>query len=152
MPSRPRANASRPKHTSASQRAKRLSDVIQRELSMHFFQAHLQQGNLGPTITAVDVASDLGLATIWVTQLEGDAQELENRLNEQAAYWRKLIAPALSNIHSLPKVRFRYDKSLEKNLRIQSLISEAMSRSASSSDHLEEEHSAPLSDTLPSHE
>lgn len=116
--------------SAASQRARRLADLIQRELSMLLFRAYSNHSEPGPTITSVDVSSDLSVATIWVTQMDTDAKALEKTLNEGSSHWRKLLAPALSSLHKMPQIRFRYDESLEKSLHIHQLISQAMSRTS----------------------
>jgi len=116
----------------ASQRAKRLSDLIQRELSMIFFQAYSNLREPGPTITNVEVANDLSMATIWVTQLDSDATKLEQTLNSKIGQWKKALAPALASLHKMPNLRFKYDLSIEHGLHINSLIAAAMAKTQAS--------------------
>ncbi len=116
----------------ASQRARRLSDLIQRELSMILFQAYSNLREPGPTITNVEVANDLSMATIWVTQLDCAPQALEQTLNSKIGQWRKALAPALASLHKMPNLRFKYDLSLERSFHINSLIATAMAQTQAS--------------------
>jgi ribosome-binding factor A len=120
------------RHSVASQRAKRLAELIQRELSMILFHAHSDLRTPGPTITEVEVTRDLGFATVWITQFDADGKLIEQQLNNRIGEWRKALAPALATIHKMPKLHFKYDSRIEDAARIQQAITNAIAQTTQS--------------------
>jgi ribosome-binding factor A len=79
------------------------------------------------TITAVDVSSDLSQAKIFVTVLnpaEGITATLEG-LNSCAAFLRSQLSH-LMRVRTVPALRFAYDESVERGMRLTRLIESAV--------------------------
>ncbi len=118
-----------------------LSVLVQREFPMN------QYGMI--TLTNVDVSSDLGSATIYVTVLGGNAgisdsdesslsstTEAKNKLvaelNEKKGLFRQEISHMLTS-RGVPTLRFKYDESIERAQRLTDIIN-SVSHTDSQSD------------------
>ncbi|MHC1697846.1 MAG: ribosome-binding factor A [Geobacteraceae bacterium] len=79
------------------------------------------------TITAVKVAEDLHLATIYFTVIGNDAEKkaTEQGLNSARGYIRKEMAKTL-RMRYVPDIIFRYDESVDYGRRIDSLLNEVL--------------------------
>jgi len=79
------------------------------------------------TITAVKVADDLHLATVYFTVIGNDAEKkaTEQGLNSARGFIRKEMAKTL-RMRYVPEVAFKYDESVEYGRRIDSLLNEVL--------------------------
>lgn len=79
------------------------------------------------TITAVKVADDLHLATIYFTVIGNDAEKkaTEQGLNSARGFIRKEMAKTL-RMRYVPDVAFKYDDSVDYGRRIDSLLNEVL--------------------------
>ena len=79
------------------------------------------------TITAVDVTSDLSLAKVFVTVLnpaEGIDATLAG-LNSCSAFLRSQLSHIMP-VRMVPALRFTYDESVERGMRLAQLIESAV--------------------------
>ena len=78
------------------------------------------------TITAVEVSSDLSIAKVFVTVLGSpDPEGTLDALNRASAFLRSELAPRL-RVRTVPSLRFVYDTSVERGVRLTRLIEEAV--------------------------
>lgn len=107
------------------QRTQRIGDQIQRTLSSMLnnktktgdprFQ-HL-------SITGIDLSPDLKNATIFVSQLEDDREQVLLALNKAAGFLRYSLAKELALRHT-PKLTFIYDNTLKYGSELTQLINQ----------------------------
>jgi len=99
-----------------------LSVLVQREFPLN------QYGMI--TLTNVDVSSDLGSATIYITVLNGDTSDVDiensrerlvEELNEKKGFFRQEISRMLTS-RGVPTLRFKYDESVERAQRLTDII------------------------------
>jgi ribosome-binding factor A len=107
----------------SSQRARRVAEQIQQEISSLLLKG-LRDPRVGfATITHVDVNRDLSLAKIYFTVI-GDETVRKNTaqgLKSSVPYLRREIASRLQLRHA-PDLTFIFDASLEYGQRIESII------------------------------
>ena len=101
----------------------RVADQIQRDV------AELIRGLKDPrvgmvTINAVEVTPDYAHATVLFSVLIGDAPECETALNEAAGFIRNGLFKRLQ-IHTVPTLHFKYDRTTERALELSVLIAKA---------------------------
>ena len=106
----------------------RVADQIQRDL------AELIRGLKDPrigmvTVNAVEVTPDYAHATILFSLLIGDAVECETALNEAAGFIRNGLFKKLQ-IHTVPTLHFRFDRTTERAAELNALIAKANSTRA----------------------
>lgn len=109
-------------------RGRRIADQIQRELS-EIIRMELKDPRVGLiTITDVEVTQDNAHAKVFVTALgEPVQQEAAIRaLNHAAGFLRSALAKVLK-LRTVPQLRFDYDVSVERGVRLSKLIDEAVS-------------------------
>jgi ribosome-binding factor A len=109
---------------------KELSVLVQREFPLN------QYGMI--TLTNVDVSSDLGSATIYITVLNSNSSESDTdesslsasiqakenlvaELNEKKGLFRQEISHMLTS-RGVPSLRFKYDESIERAQRLTDII------------------------------
>lgn len=113
---------------SAGQRAKRIGDQIQKELSD--ILKTLRDPRIPMlTVMAVDVSRDLSLAKVYVSALsidQVDRAEIEKGLSKAAGFIRTELGTRLS-VYNTPKLQFIYDTSVEKGIALTQLIDQAVS-------------------------
>jgi ribosome-binding factor A len=79
----------------------------------------------GVTLTGVEVAADLAVAKVYYSIL-GDAERrrvAERGLQNVAGFLRREVGRRLA-LRTAPELRFRFDASLERGQRIESLLRE----------------------------
>ena len=106
----------------SSPRIGRINDVLQRDLAK-LIREKCKDPRLGMvTISAVDVAPNIAHAKVYVTVLE-DAKIAESLtvLNNAAGFLRTELA-SLTLLRIVPRLRFIYDDSMLKSMRLSSLI------------------------------
>lgn len=109
-------------------RGRRIADQIQRELS-EIIRLELKDPRVGMiTITDVEVSQDNAHAKIFFTALgEPVQQEAAGRaLNHAAGFLRSELAQRLK-LRTVPQLRFDYDVSVERGMRLSELIDQAVS-------------------------
>jgi ribosome-binding factor A len=110
-----------------SQRAQRVADQMQRELSQ-LLREEVKDPRVGPiTITSVEVSADLSHAKVFFTHLAGreQADAAVQALQRTAGFLRTELSHRLG-LYSVPQIHFAYDDSIEAGLRLSQLIDEAV--------------------------
>lgn len=111
----------------ASKRLARLNEQLKRELA-ELIQTELRDPRVGlVSVTAVQIASDLGSARVFVRVLGDEAERAESLegLLAAAPYLRKLLGQILE-IRRIPELRFQEDRTLEQARRIEDILSEVL--------------------------
>jgi ribosome-binding factor A len=110
-----------------SQRAIRVGDQIQKELS-DLLRNEVKDPRVGAvTITHVEASPDLSHATVHFTHLAGreHADETLKALGRTAGFLRTALSHRL-DLYSVPQLHFAYDDSIEAGMRLSQLIDEAV--------------------------
>ena len=101
----------------------RIADQIQRDVSDLIRE--LKDPRIGMvTIHAVDVSADYAHANIFFSVLIGDAQQCEEALNEAAGFIRNGLFKRLQ-IHTVPTLHFKFDRTTERAAELTALIASA---------------------------
>ncbi|MBE0470285.1 MAG: 30S ribosome-binding factor RbfA [Methyloprofundus sp.] len=107
-------------------RSSRVSSQMQKELAII-----LQQGIKDPrigfiTVNEVELSKDLTSAKVYITALGADEQGQKDNvklLNEAAPYIRSEVGKRM-RLRSVPYIKFHYDTSFEKGMRVSELLSQ----------------------------
>ncbi len=107
-------------------RASRLAGQIQRELA-EIIRTQLKDPRVGMvTITDIELSADQSHAKIFFTCLQsGEAEVTRQALVRSAGFLRTRLAQALFT-RTVPELHFAYDESVERGMRLSSLIDEAV--------------------------
>ena len=108
-------------------RGRRIADQIQRELS-EIIRMELKDPRVGLiTITDVEVTQDNEHAKVFFTALGEPVQQeaAERALNHAAGFLRSSLAKVMK-LRTVPQLRFNYDISVERGVRLSNLIDEAI--------------------------
>jgi len=108
-------------------RSRRIAEQIQRELS-DIIRLELNDPRVGMiTITDVEVSPDHSHAKVFFTMLDNDAkiQETRGALRHAAGFLRSRLAHSLK-LRITPELRFEYDVSVERGVRLSRLIDAAV--------------------------
>ena len=106
----------------------RVADQIQRDVAELI--RDLKDPRIGMlTINSVEVTADYAHATILFSLLIGDAQDCEIALNEAAGFIRNGLFKRLQ-IHTVPTLHFKFDRTTERALELSELIAKANSTRA----------------------
>lgn len=101
----------------------RVADQIQRDVAALIRE--LKDPRIGMiTINSVEVTADYAHATILFSLLSGDAQECQAALNEAAGFIRNGLFKRLQ-IHTVPTLHFRFDRTTERAAELNALIVQA---------------------------
>ena len=76
------------------------------------------------TINAVDVTPDYAHANVLFSVLVGDPAECEEALNEAAGFVRNVLFKRLQ-IHTVPTLHFKFDRTTERASELNALIAKA---------------------------
>ncbi len=109
----------------ASKRVARLNEQLKRELSQ-LIRTQVRDPRVGVvTVTAVEMASDLGSARVFVRVIgdQAEFQETLAGLDAAAPFLRGLLGRLL-HIRRIPELRFREDRSMKHARRIEQLLSD----------------------------
>lgn len=109
-------------------RGRRIADQIQRELS-DIIRLEIKDPRVGMvTITDVEVSQDNAHAKVFFTALGEPVQQeaAERALNHAAGFLRSALAQRLK-LRTVPQLRFDYDASVERGMRLSKLIDQAVS-------------------------
>ncbi len=103
-------------------RKKRVECLIQQEVADII--ENMKDPRLGMiTVSSVELTKDLRIATIFLTVLQEELRKQSLEILENA---KKFIRHELGNriiIKYLPEIRFRYDETLDRMAKIDSLLS-----------------------------
>lgn len=108
-------------------RTARLNEQLKRELA-GLIRAEVRDPRVGHvTITDVEVAPDLGSASVFVRMLGDEAERVATLAGLAAAapFLRSLLGRIL-RIRRVPELRFQEDRSLEHARRIEEVLSEVI--------------------------
>ena len=109
-------------------RSFRIADQIQRDVAELI--RDLKDPRIGMlTINAVDITPDYAHATVRFSLLVGDPQECELALNEAAGFIRNGLFKRLQ-IHTVPTLHFKFDRTTERAAELNALIAQANSTRA----------------------
>jgi ribosome-binding factor A len=114
---------SKGKGTVPSQRAQRVGELIQKEVSALLLRG-LKDPRIGfVTITGVEVTPDLHLARVYYTVIGDQAARRESAagLKSSTPYIRQQLGRQLQ-MKYIPDLIFEYDSSIEYGNRIESLL------------------------------
>ena len=112
-------------------RSRRIAEQVQRELS-DVIRLELKDPRVGMiTITDVEVTPDHGLARVYFTLLgdESKIDETTRGLQHAAGFLRSQLAMRFE-MRSVPQLHFVYDASVERGVRLSSLIDAAVADDA----------------------
>ncbi|WP_300616851.1 30S ribosome-binding factor RbfA [Dokdonella sp.] len=103
-------------------RSDRVSAELRRELAVLVHAAVRDHALPSVSVSDVEVTKDLDVATVYVTALIGDqGKEATAALNELAKEFRRELSRTMK-LRRVPELRFRYDDSVDKGERIESLL------------------------------
>ena len=106
-----------------SRRQNRIAELIHTEVSK-LLQFKIRDPRIGfVTVTSVEVTPDLKVATIYVSFLSGDPNEILAGLNSATPYFRRELAQRVK-LQYMPVLRFRLDLSLAYAQEIEALLSQ----------------------------
>ena len=104
-------------------RSFRVADQIQRDVAGLIRE--LKDPRIGMiTINAVEVTPDYAHAKVFFSVLVGDPQESADALNEAAGYLRNGLFKRLQ-IHTVPTLHFKFDRTTERAAELTALIAQA---------------------------
>lgn len=112
-------------------RSRRIADQIQRELS-DILRLELKDPRVGMvTLTDVEVTQDQSLAKVFFTTLGGAdrVQDATEGLQHAAGFLRSELARRM-RLRTVPQLRFEFDESVERGMRLTRLIEEAVAQDA----------------------
>jgi ribosome-binding factor A len=103
-------------------RTDRVSAQLRKELAVLVHAAVRDHALPSVSVSDVETTKDLDVATVYVTTLVADqGKEATKALNELAKEFRRELSKMLK-IRRVPELRFRYDDSVDKGERIESLL------------------------------
>lgn len=108
-------------------RARRVAEQIQRELA-DLVRTGVKDPRLGMvSISGVKVSRDLGYATVYISSLDDKEKSKISVeiLNHAAGFLRHELGHRMV-IRSVPQLRFVLDESVERGMRLSSLIDAAI--------------------------
>ena len=122
-----------PRKSSVPNRAYRVADQIQRDLS-ELIARELKDPRVGiPTISAVEITPDYAHAKVHFSLLIGNPDEATDALNHSAGFLRNALFKRL-HIHTVPTLHFIFDRSTERASDMNALISKAVASRSKDSD------------------
>ena len=105
-------------------RGLRVADQIQRDVA-EMIQREISAERAGLiTLTGVEVSPDYAHAKVYFTTIGAPVEAAQHVLNEKAGYFHSLLFKRLS-IHTIPKLTFVHDATVEHGIEIDRLIAEA---------------------------
>jgi len=107
------------------QRGQRVADQIQRDLAQ-MIQREVPSSRAGlVTLTGVELTPDYAHAKVYFTVLGKDVATAAQVLNDKAGHFHAILFKRLS-IHTVPRLVFVHDASVEKGFAIDRLIAAAI--------------------------
>ncbi len=118
-----------PKKTTTPNRAFKVADQIQRDLT-ELIARELKDPRVGMvTIQAVEVTPDYAHAKVFFSMLNGDPVETTAALNQAAGFLRNGLFKRL-HIHTVPTLHFLFDRTTEQAADMNALIARAVASRA----------------------
>ena len=112
------------KPTKKPGRGLRIADQIQRDLA-EMIQREVSTERAGlVTLTGVDVSPDYAHARVYYTTIGAPVASAQQVLNEKAGFFHSLLFKRLA-IHTIPRLTFVHDASVEHGIEIDRLIEQA---------------------------
>lgn len=113
-------------------RTDRVGAELRRELALLVHAAVRDHGLPSVSVSDVEVTRDLDWATVWVTALQPErSAEAMKALKELAVEFRRELSRSM-RLRRVPELRFKYDDSVDKGERIETLLRQDSERAASS--------------------
>ena len=106
-----------------TRRQRQVAEQIHHELSL-IIQRRVHDPRLKPvTVTGVEISPDLLNAVVYVSVLgsQTEAQQALAGLNSAAGFLRRELSNAVV-LRFMPQLIFRFDRSLERAMRIEQLL------------------------------
>lgn len=110
----------------SSQRAQRVGDLIQQEISRLLLKEVRDPRIAFVTITGVEPTNDLQLARVYYTVMSDDAAARDacgDGLRSAVPFLRRELGRVL-RLRRVPELEFRYDNSIAYGCRIEELLKE----------------------------
>ena len=105
-------------------RGLRVADQIQRDLA-EMIQREIPADRAGlVTLTGVEVSPDYAHAKVFFTTIGAPVEKAKQTLNEKAGFFHSQLFKRLS-IHTIPRLTFVFDETVERGIEIDRLIHEA---------------------------
>lgn len=114
-------------------RSQRVEQQIQRTLGELLLLEVKDPRVRGVSVSAVEVSRDLGVAQVWISLLEPDADPEQALVGLRAAggFLRAQLGKRLS-LRRVPELRFGHDSSIRRGSELGQLIDEARRRDSDS--------------------
>lgn len=117
------------RQTKSPNRAQRVSDQIQRDLA-ELIAREVRDPRVGMvTISGIELTPDYAHAKVFFTVIGSDPEATAAGLNAAAGHLHNLLFKRLS-IHTVPRLTFVRDRSLEHGFAMDGLIREALGGAA----------------------
>jgi ribosome-binding factor A len=105
-------------------RTDRIATQLRKEVALLVHAAVRDHALPSVSVSDVETSKELDVATVYVTTLLSDQSKAAvDALNEMAGEFRRELSQTLT-IRRVPELRFRYDDSVDKGERIESLLRE----------------------------
>ena len=120
-------------------RTDRVGAELRREIGLLVHAAVRDHGLPSVSVSDVEVTRDLDWATVWVTALQQErSAEAVKALKELAVEFRRELSRSM-RLRRVPELRFKYDDSVDKGERIETLLRQDSARNpAPSTDEAED--------------
>jgi ribosome-binding factor A len=103
-------------------RTDRVSAELRREIGLLVHAAVRDHALPSVSVSDVEVSRELDWATVWVTALLPDqSKEAVKGLKELAVEFRRSLSRSM-RLRRVPELRFKYDDSVDKGERIDTLL------------------------------
>ena len=113
-------------------RTDRVGAELRRELGLLVHAAVRDHGLPLMSVSDVEVTRDLDWATVWITALQPERSvEAMKALKELAVEFRRELSRSM-RLRRVPELRFKYDDSVDKGERIDTLLRQESERAAAS--------------------
>lgn len=105
-------------------RGLRVADQIQREVA-EMIQREVPTQRAGlVTLTGVEVSPDYAHAKVYFSTIGAPIDAAQQVLNDKAGYFHSLLFKRLT-IHTIPRLSFVHDETVERGIEIDRLIEQA---------------------------
>ena len=112
--------------TKKPQRGQRIADQIQRDLG-ELIPREVRDPRVGlVTVSGVELTPDYAHAKVYFTVIGGDPEVAAHGLNAAAGHLHNLLFKRL-HIHTVPRLHFVHDTSVERGFELDRLIDQAVS-------------------------
>ncbi|MGF6493188.1 ribosome-binding factor A [Luteibacter sp. 621] len=105
-------------------RTDRVSAELRREIGLLVHAAVREHALPSVSVSDVETTKDLDVATVWVTALMPEkSAEAVKALKELAKEFRRELSKTM-RLRRVPELRFKYDESVDRAERIETLLRE----------------------------